>query len=247
MATSMKSSRPFIQNFSINTIRGSEFIFQSPNSFDICDLINFFLDGLKKRSKYCVALSDYKAETQTALNLNQGDLIILEDGLTGEHVLKTGWINGKLDRTGEHGDIPTQAIYVLPTTIKPSSQILQLFAQDLHFDGMNGHYNGYGESGYVSRNGSPSYNAGFESNYERPHTLEEYSIDHFRSAIKNTLPRTLKFTTARKKNTEQLWKHSREPLKQPLLKKLLKERGNKEDELCQEACCAFNSILKYMG
>lgn len=228
MASSMKSSRPFIQNFSINTIRGAEFIFQSPNSFDICDLINFFLDGLKKRSKYCIALADYKAETQTALDLQQGDLIILEDGTTGEHVLKAGWINGKLDRTGERGDIPTQNIYVLPTTIKPSSQILQLFTQDLHFDSGN-YSNGYSENGYGSRSTSPGFltGNGFETNHEKPHTLEEYSIDHFRSAIKYTLPRTLTFSSARKKNTEQLWKHSREPLKQPLLKKLLKERGNK--------------------
>ena len=232
MASSMKSSRPFIQNFSINTIRGAEFIFQSPNSFDICDLINFFLDGLKKRSKYCIALSDYKAETQTALDLQQGDLIILEDGITGEHVLKTGWINGKLDRTGERGDIPTQNIYVLPTTIKPSSTILQLFTQDLHFD--SGHYsNGYSENGYGSRTGSPGYSgfttsSSFDQSHERPHTLEEYSIDHFRSAIKYTLPRTLTFSSARKKNTEQLWRHSREPLKQPLLKKLLKERANRK-------------------
>ena len=238
ICNSMKSSRPFIQNFSINTIRGEEFIFQSPNSFDICDLINFFLDGLKKRSKYCVALTDYKAEIQTALNLQQGDLIVLEDGTTGEIVLKTGWINGKLDRTGEHGDIPTQNIYVLPTTIKPSSQILQLFTQDIHFD--SGHYsngfeNGFGGSGGAAhRTNSPGYlggfptSGGFEHN-EKPHTLEEYSIDHFRSAIKYTLPRTLTFSSARKKsNTEQLWKHSREPLKQPLLKKLLKERGNRK-------------------
>ena len=39
-----------------------------------------------------------------------------------------------------------------------------------------------------------------------------------------------------------MWRHSREPIKQPLLKKLL----NKE-ELSQEACFAFNAILKYMG
>lgn len=220
MASSMKSSRPFIQNFSINTIRGAEFIFQSPNSFDISGLINFFLDGLKKRSKYCVALSDYKAETPTALNLNQGDLIILEDGITGEQVMKSGWVTGKLDQTGDTGDIPTQSIYVLPTTIKPSSQILQLFTQDLHFDAMSNHYNG--ESGYGSRSGSPGFGTtGFESNHEKPHTLEGYSIDHFRPPTKNL---TLKISS-RKKSTEQLWKHSREPLKQPLLKKLLKERG----------------------
>lgn len=230
MAKSMRSSRPFIQNFSIKTIRGDDFVFQSPNSFDICDLINFFLDGLKKRSKYCIALTDYKAETQTALNLQQGDLIILEDGTTGEHVFKNGWVSGKLDRTGERGDIPTQHIYVLPTPVKPPNSIIQLFTQNPHFDSGN-YSNSYSENGFNGlRSDSPGFigfpaGTGFESNHVKPHTLEEYSIDHFRSAIKYTLPRTLTFSSARKKNTEQLWRHSREPLKQPLLKKLLKDRG----------------------
>lgn len=117
-------------------------------------------------------------------------------------------------------------IYVLPTTIKPPSQILQLFTQDLHFDGMSNHYNnGYGESGYGSRSGSPGFGTtGFESNHEKPHTLEGYSIDHFRLPTKNLTLKTLNISS-RKKSTEQLWRHSREPLKQPLLKKLLKERG----------------------
>lgn len=39
-----------------------------------------------------------------------------------------------------------------------------------------------------------------------------------------------------------LWKYSREPIKQPLLKKLLHK-----EELAQEAMYAFNAILKYMG
>ena len=39
-----------------------------------------------------------------------------------------------------------------------------------------------------------------------------------------------------------LWRHSREPLKLPLLKKLM----NKE-ELRDEACLIFHAVLKYMG
>lgn len=41
---------------------------------------------------------------------------------------------------------------------------------------------------------------------------------------------------------EELWKHTREPIKQPLLRKLT----NKE-ELADEACFMFQAILKYMG
>ena len=43
------------------TVRNEEFTFQSPNAEDIRDLVVYFLEGLKKRSKYVIALQDYKA------------------------------------------------------------------------------------------------------------------------------------------------------------------------------------------
>jgi myosin-7 len=43
------------------TVRGEEFTFQSPNAEDIRDLVVYFLEGLKKRSRYVIALQDYKA------------------------------------------------------------------------------------------------------------------------------------------------------------------------------------------
>ena len=42
-------------------MRNEEFTFQSPNAEDIRDLVVYFLEGLKKRSKYVIALQDYKA------------------------------------------------------------------------------------------------------------------------------------------------------------------------------------------
>jgi hypothetical protein len=45
----------------LSTVRGEEFTFQSPNAEDIRDLVVFFLEGLKKRSKFVLALQDYKA------------------------------------------------------------------------------------------------------------------------------------------------------------------------------------------
>jgi myosin-7 len=49
-------------------------------------------------------------------------------------------------------------------------------------------------------------------------------------------------TSVRRPTQEELWKHSREPLKKPLLQKLLPH-----EELAAEACIAFTAILKYMG
>lgn len=106
-AQSQKSNRPFMQNFTLVTVRDEKFVFQSPNSDDICELVNFFIDGLKNRSKFVIATQDYKADNSTALTFSQGDLMILENNLTGEHVSKQSWVQVKLDKSGDKGDVPT--------------------------------------------------------------------------------------------------------------------------------------------
>lgn len=64
----------------------------------------------------------------------------------------------------------------------------------------------------------------------------------YRTPPKRTMSKALTLTTARRGNADELWRHSREPLKQPLLRKLLSK-----DELAEEACYAFTAMLKYMG
>ena len=51
------------------TVRSEEFTFQSPNAEDIRDLVVYFLEGLKKRSKFVIALQDYKAPGKIELLL----------------------------------------------------------------------------------------------------------------------------------------------------------------------------------
>ena len=226
---SQKSSRPFVKNFLLSTLRGDEFVFQSPNAEEICDLVSFFLSGLKKRSRYIVAIQDYKSDGQTGISaFAQGDLMVLEEGYTGDHVAKSSWVPATIEKTGENGDVPTECVYVLPTLRPPPPAILNMFSQDVNIEDNLKSY------GYATTNG-------YESQ-EKPYTLEEYALDFFRVPPKHTLSRTLSFSGNKKRGNEQLWKHSREPIKQPLLKKLL----NKE-ELSQEACFAFSAVLKYMG
>ena len=55
-----KTQKVYTQTFTLSTVRGEEFTFQSPNSEDIRDLVVYFLEGLKKRSKFVIALQDYK-------------------------------------------------------------------------------------------------------------------------------------------------------------------------------------------
>ena len=55
---------------------------------------------------------------------------------------------------------------------------------------------------------------------------------------KRTLTKTL--ATARRRKPDEMWKYSKEPLKQPLLKKLLGR-----EEVSQEACMCFLDILAF--
>lgn len=68
------------------------------------------------------------------------------------------------------------------------------------------------------------------------------NLIYSRTPPKRTMSKTLTLTSARRGHTDELWHHSREPIKQPLLKKLVSK-----EELAEEACFAFNAILKYMG
>jgi hypothetical protein len=63
-------------------------------------------------------------EGSSFLSFHRGDLILLEEGSTGETVQNSGWCVGRCDRTGEKGDFPAETVYVLPTLSKPPSDIL---------------------------------------------------------------------------------------------------------------------------
>ncbi|KAA0203333.1 hypothetical protein HAZT_HAZT001174 [Hyalella azteca] len=65
---------------------------------------------------------------------------------------------------------------------------------------------------------------------DKPHTLEDYAVDHFRPPPKRTMSRSITLASARRPGVETLWRYSREPIKQPLLKKLLQK-----EELAQES------------
>ena len=164
-------------------------------------------------------------EGSSFLTFSKGDLIVLDDSNTGETVQNSGWCVGTCERTDQRGDFPAEAVYVLPCLTKPPNDILALFTMDV---------------GDQSRRLYPSQLNGTEQ-VEKPHTLEEYAMDHFRPPPKRTVNK-MTLTTARRSRSDELWRHSREPLKQPLLKKLLNK-----DELAGEACLVFHAVLKYMG
>ncbi|XP_071164800.1 myosin-VIIa-like isoform X4 [Mytilus edulis] len=232
--SSSRTGKMHGQSFTLATVKSDEYTFTSPNAEDIRDLVVTFLEGLKKRSKYVIALQDYvppdtakdlkNGDGGSFLTFNKGDLIVLNQQ-SGESVMNSGWCVGECIRTSQKGDFPAECVYVLPTITKPPMEILNLFMQS----------GDQAEKMLASNTQDTPVDQG-----EKPYTLEEYSYDHFRPPPKRTLSKTL--STARRKRPDDLWRYSKEPLKQPLLKKLLGK-----DDLCQEACMCYLAILKYMG
>ncbi|NWI65116.1 MYO7A protein, partial [Todus mexicanus] len=209
------------QSFTLATIKGDEYTFTSNNAEDIRDLVVTFLEGLRKRSKYVVTLQDNPnpvGEESGFLSFLKGDLIVLDQD-TGEHVMNSGWANGFNERTKQKGDFPTDSVYVLPTVTMPPLEIVALVTMtpDQRQD--------------VIRTSQLAISDSEER--VKPYTLEEFSYDYFRPPPKHTLSRVM-ITKSRGK--DKLWCYTREPIKQPLLKKIL---GS--EELSQEA------LLKYMG
>uniref|UniRef100_A0A8C8E5H5 Myosin VIIA n=1 Tax=Otus sunia TaxID=257818 RepID=A0A8C8E5H5_9STRI len=215
------------QSFTLATIKGDEYTFTSNNAEDIRDLVVTFLEGLRKRSKYVVTLQDNPnpvGEESGFLSFLKGDLIVLDQD-TGEHVMNSGWANGFNERTKQRGDFPTDSVYVLPTVTMPPLEIVALVTMtpDQRQD--------------VIRTSQLAISDSEER--VKPYTLEEFSYDYFRPPPKHTLSRVM---ITKNRGKDKLWCYTREPIKQPLLKKIL---GS--EELSQEACMAFIAVLKYMG
>ncbi|XP_059044227.1 unconventional myosin-VIIa [Mustela lutreola] len=225
--SSSRGAKLVAPSFTLATIKGDEYTFTSSNAEDIRDLVVTFLEGLRKRSKYVVALQDNPnpaGEESGFLSFAKGDLIILDHD-TGEQVMNSGWANGINERTKQRGDFPTDCVYVMPTVTLPPREIVALVTMtpDQRQDVIRL---------LQLRTAEPEVRA-------KPYTLEEFSYDYFRPPPKHTLSRVM---VSKARGKDRLWSHTREPLKQALLKKIL---GS--EELSQEACMAFIAVLKYMG
>ncbi|XP_019717154.1 unconventional myosin-VIIa-like [Hippocampus comes] len=215
------------QSFTLATIKGEEYTFTSNNAEDIRDLVVTFLEGLRNRSKFVVALQDspnQSSEPSTFLSFQKGDLILLDQD-TGEQVLNSGWAHGVNERTNQRGDFPADSVYVLPTMTRPQQEIVALVTMT-----PDQRQQSVRVSQLVLPEGEDSV---------KPYTLEEFSYDYFRPPPKHTLSRVM---VTKNRGKDKLWSCTREPLKQPLLKKVVHH-----EELAQEACMAFIAVMKYMG
>nr|XP_040150133.1 unconventional myosin-VIIb isoform X1 [Ictidomys tridecemlineatus]XP_040150134.1 unconventional myosin-VIIb isoform X1 [Ictidomys tridecemlineatus] len=203
-----------------------EYEFVSPSCVAIAELVALFLEGLKERSVFAMALQDRKAtDDVTLLPFKKGDLIIL----TKKQALlvSESWTLGQNDRTGKTGLVPTACLYTIPTLSKPSSQLLSLLAMSPE------------KRKLAAQEKQSSEPLPEEQPKEKLHTLEDFSYEFFRTPEKETVSRAM-MPLARTRG--HLWAYSLEPLRQPLLKRV-HDRADLRDAACQ----IFQAILKYMG
>uniref|UniRef100_A0A6Q2XFJ6 Myosin VIIBb n=1 Tax=Esox lucius TaxID=8010 RepID=A0A6Q2XFJ6_ESOLU len=103
-----------------------QFLLQCEDAAEMADLIQGYLEGLRERSVYAVALQDVsKQDDPTFLSYKRGDVLVMAKN--GEYSTDRGWIEGTSERTGATGAVSMDTVLVLPTLDKPSDAILSLW------------------------------------------------------------------------------------------------------------------------
>uniref|UniRef100_A0A672MLG0 Myosin VIIB n=1 Tax=Sinocyclocheilus grahami TaxID=75366 RepID=A0A672MLG0_SINGR len=193
------------------TLKG-DFTLNAIMATDISDLVAMFLAGLIQRSQYAVALQEVnRPDDRTFLSFKKAELIFLIKD--DEFSVARGWLKGKNERTGEIGAVPADAVLILPTLTKPKNESLISLSPDQRKTIIDNTVKGTIVERVV------------------PSTLKDFSIEYFRY-LQQLFDHLIRGTP------EKLWANSREPIRQPLLKRL-----KSADSLTK--CCA--PILKYMG
>uniref|UniRef100_A0A674CB98 Myosin VIIB n=1 Tax=Salmo trutta TaxID=8032 RepID=A0A674CB98_SALTR len=208
------------QSVSLATLRG-QFLLQSVEAGEMADLIQWYLEGLRERSVYAVALQDVnKQDDPMLLSYKRGDvLVIVKDG---EYSPDRGWIKGTNERTGNTGAISTDTVLVLPTLEKPSDTTLVRSPDQKKTVAQNAH----------EREEAVS-----------PVSLKEFALEYFRQPGKEGG----RGAQARGAGREKLWAASKEPIKQPLLKSLVGNTDLSHLAFFLLSLTFPSPILKYMG
>uniref|UniRef100_A0A4W5PKL4 Myosin VIIB n=1 Tax=Hucho hucho TaxID=62062 RepID=A0A4W5PKL4_9TELE len=113
-----KNSTDIMKSVSLATLRG-QFLLQSVDAGEMADLIQLYLEGLRERSVYAVALQDINKQGRS-ITMNH----LITHLTDGEYSPDRGWIKGTNERTGNTGAISTDTVLVLPTLEKPSDTTL---------------------------------------------------------------------------------------------------------------------------
>ncbi|XP_028401703.1 unconventional myosin-VIIa-like [Dendronephthya gigantea] len=100
--------------FVLYTSKKGNFGFFSEHASAVRDILMYIWDGLKRRSRYCVALYDYPPAQVSQLSFRRGDIIVMDENYNGETLNNTGWASGTNDRTKKWGNFTAKSVYVVP-------------------------------------------------------------------------------------------------------------------------------------
>ncbi|XP_015726489.1 unconventional myosin-VIIb isoform X2 [Coturnix japonica] len=219
-----RAVKSFGQSCTLITLRAEEFVLTSVNSIVIAELVVMFLEGLKKRSRFAVAMHEKKSQDPAILSFKKGDLLILTEDKRLD--ANSGWIHAQNDRTGKTGNVFLEEMYIIPSLTKPSSQVLSLLMMSP-------------DQRRTASQNSYTEEPDEEDLKVKPYTLEEFSYEHFRTPEKESISKAV---LQKSRGHSQLWAHSKDPLKQPLLK-----AACTDPDVRDVACQAFIAIMKFMG
>ncbi|XP_059059264.1 myosin-VIIa-like [Achroia grisella] len=215
-----------VGKITIRTIQQEEFEFQSVDASELSALIIYLIDGLKRRSIYVIAQNDSQgySDASSFLQYKKGDFITLLQDCNGETLMNSTWGHGICN--GQEGLFPAEQVYILPTLTVPPNTILDVFKKG---------------NVITNKKSTSMYNT---VQRKRMYTLEKFAKDNFRENTDGNshISGQSTLTTAKKAISPDLWVHSREQIRKPLLKKLLEN-----DQLSKLAIVAYIGILKYMG
>ncbi|XP_012723887.2 unconventional myosin-VIIa [Fundulus heteroclitus] len=204
------------QSVSLSTIRG-QYVLRSEEAAEMAKAMQYNVDGLKVRSVYALVQQDVgKQDDPMYLICKRGDLLRVEKDegfLTDDNLIRAVNL-----RTKSSGVVSRDKVEFLPTLTEPNEDTLQLLRPK-------------------QRRSSLQPVAPVVEETVAPVSLKEFAIENFRQSGKEGGRQNAKGV-----NREKLWAFSKEPIKQPLIKSLVRN-----SELSSLACSAFTAILKYMG
>uniref|UniRef100_A0A3B4TMB3 Unconventional myosin-VIIa-like n=1 Tax=Seriola dumerili TaxID=41447 RepID=A0A3B4TMB3_SERDU len=185
------------QSVTLATLQG-DFVLKCGEAVDMAALIEYNLEGLRQHSVYAVAQQDTsKPDDPMFLVCKRGDLLLVEKDEDYSH--EESWIKASNQRTGSSGVVYKDTIQFLPTLTRPTEELLELL-------------------GPGSRKPSNTQSNTQREESVAPVSLKEFALENFRPAGKDVGRQGASKGVSR----EKLWICSKEPLKQPLMKSLVR-------------------------
>uniref|UniRef100_A0A8D3ALB0 Myosin VIIBb n=1 Tax=Scophthalmus maximus TaxID=52904 RepID=A0A8D3ALB0_SCOMX len=210
----VQANRYGAQSVNLSTIRG-DFVLRSGEAVDMAAIIDSNLEGLRQHSVYALAQQDTsRPDDPTFLVCKRGDLLLVEKD--EDDPPEGNWFRATNQRTDSSGAVDKDTVQFLPTLTRPTEEMLELLSP-----------------GQRKRSAAKRPT----ERRKQKHSVSSLISSHRRAAGKDVGRQGSSRGFAR----EKLWACSREPLKQPLMKSLVRN-----SDLSYLACNLL-PILKYMG